>query len=147
MRIVLDTNVLVSAFISKLGHSARILDLVSMFEEIQLVLSEPILDEFEDVLSRDEVKERFGYSDRDLELLAQSVREISTIVESRSGFKIVKEDSKDDVVLNTAYDGKADYIVSGDHHLQNLKNFKGIKIVNSRQMMKIITRRFGEFII
>jgi len=147
MRIVLDTNVLVSAFISKLGHSARILDLVSMFEEIQLVLSESILDEFEDVLSRDEVKERFGYSDRDIELLAQSAREISTIVEARSGFKIVKQDPKDDVVLNTAYDGKADYIVSGDHHLQNLKNLRGIKIVNPRQMMKIITRRFGEFII
>jgi len=147
MRIVLDTNVLVSAFISKLGHSARILDLVSMFEEIQLVLSESILDEFEDVLSRDEVKERFGYSDRDIEFLAQSAREISTIVEARSGFKIVKQDPKDDVVLNTAYDGKADYIVSGDHHLQNLKNLRGIKIVNPRQMMKIITRRFGEFII
>ena len=147
MRIVLDTNVLVSAFISKLGHSARILDLVSMFEEIQLVLSESILDEFEDVLSRDEVKERFGYSDRDIELLAQSAREISTIVEARSGFKIVKQDPKDDAVLNTAYDGKADYIVSGDHHLQNLKNLRGIKIVNPRQMMKIITRRFGEFII
>ena len=147
MRIVLDTNVLVSAFISKLRHSARILDLVSMFEEIQLVLSESILDEFEDVLSRDEVKERFGYSDRDIEFLAQSAREISTIVEARSGFKIVKQDPKDDVVLNTAYDGKADYIVSGDHHLQNLKNLRGIKIVNPRQMMKIITRRFGEFII
>ena len=147
MRIVLDTNVLVSAFISKLGHSARILDLASMFEEVELVLSEPILDEFEDVLSRDEVKERFGYSNREIELLAQSVREISTIVEARPGFKIVKEDPKDDVVLNTAYEGKADYIVSGDHHLQNLKSFKGIKVMNPKQMMKIITRRFGEFII
>lgn len=147
MRIVSDTNVLVSAFISKLGHSAKILDLASMFEEIQLVLSESILDEFEDVLSRDEVKERFGYSNQEIELFARSVREISTIVEARSGFKIVKEDPKDDVVLNTAYDGKADYIVSGDRHLRNLNKFKGIKIVSPKQMMKIITRRFGEFMI
>ncbi len=147
MRIVLDTNVLVSAFISKRGHSARILDLALMFEEIQLVLSEPILDEFEDVLSRDEVKERFGYSNREIEFLAQSVRKISTIVEARPGFTIVKEDPKDDVVLNTAYEGKADYVVSGDHHLLNLKSFKGIKVISPKQMMNIITRRFGEFII
>ena len=147
MRIVLDTNVLVSAFISKLGHSARIIDLISMFEEIQLVLSELMLDEFKDVLSRDEVKARFDYSTQDIESFAQAIKDISTIVKIKSNFKVVEEDPKDDAVLNTAYDGKAEYIVSGDHHLQNLKRFKGIKIVSPKQMVKIIARRFGEFII
>lgn len=56
MKIVLDTNVLVSAFVSKLGYSAKIIDLISTFEEIRLISSEPILTEFKDVLSRDEVK-------------------------------------------------------------------------------------------
>jgi len=147
MRIVLDTNVLVSAFISKLGHSAKTLDLASMFEEIQLVLSDPILCEFKNVLSREEVKARFNYSTQDIESFAKSIKDTSTIVKIKSDFKVIKEDPKDDIVLNTAYDGKAEYIVSGNRHLQNLKRFKGIKIVNPKQMMKVITRRFGEFII
>ena len=147
MRIVLDTNVLVSAFISKLGHSAKIIDLISIFEEIQLILSEPILNEFKDVLFREEVKTRFHYSTHDIESFAKSIKDISTRVKIKSNFKVIKEDSKDDIVLNTAYDGKAEYIVSGDHHLQNLKMSKGIKIVNPKQMMKITTRRIGECII
>ena len=147
MRIVLDTNVLVSAFISKLGHSAKILDLVSMFEEIQLILSAPILIEFKDVLSREEVKPRFNYSSHDIESFAQAIKDISAIVKVKSNFKVIEEDPKDDIVLNTAYDGKAEYIVSGDRHLQDLKRFKGIKIVSPKQMMKITTRRFGEFIL
>ena len=147
MKIVLDTNVLVSAIISKLGQSARILHLISMVEEIELILSEPILEEFKDVLSRDEVKTRFDYSTSDIESFAKAINAISTIVEIKSNFKVIKEDPKDDIVLNMAYDGKAEYIVSGDHHLQNLKKFKGIKIVSPKQIMKIITKRFGEFII
>jgi len=53
MRITLDTNVLVSAFIAKHGHPALLLELAVTLEGIQLVLSEPILRELEDVLSRD----------------------------------------------------------------------------------------------
>lgn len=147
MRIVLDTNGLVSAFTSKLGHSAKIIDLISMFEEIQLVSSEPILGEFKHILSRDEVKARFNYSTRDIEAFARSIRDVSTIVKLKSNFKVIKEDQEDDVVLNTAYDGKVEYIVSGDHHLKNLRQFRGIKIVSPKQMMKLITRRFGELII
>jgi hypothetical protein len=68
-------------------------------------------------------------------------------VNIKSNFKVVVDDPKDDVVLNTAYDGKASYVVSGDHHLQELRRFKGIKIVSPNQMMRIVIRKFGEFII
>jgi hypothetical protein len=68
-------------------------------------------------------------------------------VNIKSNFKVVVDDPKDDVVLNTAYDGKASYVVSGDHHLQELRRFKGIKIVSPNQMMRIVMRKFDEFII
>src|SRR2546427_11267371 len=67
MKIVLDTNVLVSAFISKQGQPAAVLDLAVTFPEIELVLSQPILDEFKGVISRREVKERFGDADSTVE--------------------------------------------------------------------------------
>ena len=138
MRIVLDTNILVSAFTSKLGHSAKIIDLISMLEEIQLVSSEPILGEFKNILSRDEVKARFNYSTHDIEAFASSIRDASTIVKLKSNFKVIKEDREDDVVLNTAYSGRAGYIVSGDRHLIPLREFKGIKIVTVSEMLELL---------
>lgn len=147
MKVTLDTSVLVSAFISKQGSPAKILDIILTFPEIKLILSDQILAEFKEVMLRDKVRERFEYSEQEIESFVQAIKSISTVIRLESSFNVVKEDSKDDVVLNTAYDGKVEYIVSGDHHLQKLKRFGRIKIVNSKQMMKIITRRFGELIV
>ncbi len=146
MRVTLDTNVLVSAFISKRGHSTKVLDIVTTFEEITLVLSDGILEEFEDVMKRGEVRERFDYTKADVGEFAGAIRSIAEIVELRSTFKVVEEDPMDDMVLNTAYDGRADYIVSGDRHIKGVKKFRGIMIVSPREFMRIITRRFGELI-
>ena len=45
------------------------------------------------------------------------------------------------VVLNTAYSGKAKYIISGDRHLLALKEFKGIKIVTVNEMLKLLKQK------
>ena len=50
----------------------------------------------------------------------------------------MKEDPDDDVILRTAYDGKADYIVSGDNHLLSMGEFRGIKILAVDEMLKIL---------
>ncbi len=147
MRVVLDTNVLVSAFISKRGYPANILDLITTFEEMTLVLSDGILKEFSDVIAREEVRERFGYTASEIKGFVSAIRAVAEIVNVRSTFKVVEEDPKDDVVLNTAYDGKAAYVVSGDGHLQSVKKFRGTKVVNPKEFMGVITRRFGELMV
>lgn len=48
------------------------------------------------------------------------------------------QDSDDDVVLNAAYTGKEDYIVTGDKHLLSIEKFKKTKIVNITQMFEIL---------
>jgi putative PIN family toxin of toxin-antitoxin system len=147
MRITLDTNILVSAFISKEGQPAKILDLALTFQEIKLILPNAILREFREVMLGEEVRERFGYSTRDIESFVQNLRGVSSLVAARSRFKVVKDDPKDDMVVNTAVEGKAEWIVSGDAHLWKIRAFRGIRIVNSRQMLRIISRRFGRLII
>ena len=102
------------AFISKRGHSADILDLVATFEEISLVLSDEILKEFIEVMAREEVRTRFGYNKLDISELDEAIRGIAEIVKVESDFRAVEEDPEDDIVVNTAYDGKVDYIVSVD---------------------------------
>lgn len=147
MRITLDTNVLVSAFISKRGHPATILDLVGTFEEITLVLSDEILKEFVKVMTRKEVRKRFGHNTLDVSELERAIRGIAKIVKVESEFKVVEEDPEGDVIVDTAYDRKADYIVSGDKHLLKLRKFKGVHVVSPRVFLAIVTRRFGDLIL
>jgi len=147
MRVTLDTNVLVSAFISKRGHSADVLDLILTFDEITLILSNAILEEFMDVMSREEVAGRFDYDKTDITRFEASIRDVAEIVAVRSSLKVVREDPDDDVVVNTAIDGRADYIVSGDTHLRELKRFQGVRIVSPRAFLTILSKRFGDLIL
>ena len=147
MSVTLDTNVLVSAFISRDGTCADVLDLISTFEEIHLVLSEEILSEFEEVMKRNEVKSVLGYRVSDIVAFRVAVRGVAEIVKVKSAFKAVEEDPEDDTVVNTAIDGKAQYIVSGDKHLCKLKKFRGVSVVTPKGFLRLVAKRFGELIL
>ena len=149
MRIVLDTNVLVSAFISKDGNPAALLDVALTLPEIEVVLSDEILGEFGDILSRRKVRERLHYSKEDVSEFVRIIRNAVSIVKPTSNIKLVEEDpddDDDDVIINTAFDGKANYIVSGDNHLKEMKEFKGIVILSPKMMLDTIVKRFGDII-
>lgn len=146
MRITFDTNVLVSAFIAKHGHPRQLLELTLTLEQAELVLSESILNEFEKVLMRPEVKRRFMYTPRDVKTAVNALRKTAEIVRLKSTFRVMQEDPEDNVILTTAYDGNSEYIVSDDSHLLRLRKFKRIKITNPKQMIEIITHNFPEFV-
>ncbi len=57
------------------------------------------------------------------------------MVSVKSKFRVIKEDPKDDMIVNTAFDGKADIIVTGDKHLLRLESFKDIQIVMIETML------------
>ena len=56
----------------------------------------------------------------------------------KTKLKVVKEDPKDDMVIETAYDGHADFIVTGDGHLLELESFRGIKITTVEKALKLL---------
>lgn len=147
MRITFDTNVLVSAFISRDGTCADIIDLVSTFEGVRLVLSQEILSEFGEVVRREEVRSRLKYSEEDVIQFEEAVRGVAEVIEVRSSYRIIKEDPDDDVVVNTALDGRSQYIVSGDRHLTKLKGFRGVRIVKPKAFLRIMARKFGDLIL
>jgi predicted nucleic acid-binding protein len=93
------------------------------------------------------VRDRFSYTNQDVRRISQNLRASARIIPLESRFHAVKEDPKDDVILNTAYDGRSEYIVSGDRHLLKLRRFKGIVIVNPREMMEIISNKFPELVL
>jgi putative PIN family toxin of toxin-antitoxin system len=94
-----------------------------------------MLAELADVLARD----KFSIQSSQVDKFLSSLVRKSKMVSAGSRFKVISEDPDDDVVLNTAYNGKADYIVTGDRHLLSLKEFKRTKIVKVTQMLEIVS--------
>jgi putative PIN family toxin of toxin-antitoxin system len=131
LRVVLDTNVLVSALVGH-GKSRRLL--TKLFEGHEIVSSKQMLVELDDVPSR----RKFEFTRRQIdEFLLIMVRRsiVATVMECP---EIIAEDPDDDVVLATALEGEVGYIVSGDKHLLRLKEFKGIKIVIVGETLELL---------
>ncbi|MBI2937298.1 MAG: putative toxin-antitoxin system toxin component, PIN family [Thaumarchaeota archaeon] len=130
-RVVIDTNILISALLGP-GKSRQLVQ--KLLRKHTVILSRPMLAEVTDVLSRDKFAE---IKNQQTDRFISNLEHRSKIVNIRSNFKIVKEDPDDDIVINTAYSGKADYIVTGDNHLLTLKEFKRTKIIDTNQMLNI----------
>lgn len=136
LKIVADTNVLVSSLIKRGKPHELILRIDGI--DIRLISSSALMTELISVLAEERIAKYVTKSD--VERFLRYVGRRTTLVGVRSRFKVVKEDPKDDVVLNTAYGGGAEYIVSGDKHLMPLGEFKGIRIVTVRQMLDILKK-------
>jgi putative PIN family toxin of toxin-antitoxin system len=131
IRVVVDTNVLISALIKR-GKPNRLLR--KIIREHTLIMSIEILAELSDVLSRDKFMVKRSQVNQFLLVIAKK----SKIAAIRSPLKVVAVDPDDDAVISTAFYGKAEYIVTGDEHLLALKEFKNIQIITVNQMLNIL---------
>ena len=127
-RVVLDTNVLISAIISSKGSPAKILDL---WREgaFDLVFSEETLKELIDVMSRPKLLRITGINEDELNRLVSYLRNSSIVVDSSEDIAIAIEDPDDTKFISCAVQAGAKYIVSGDHHLLDVEKFEGTAIV------------------
>jgi putative PIN family toxin of toxin-antitoxin system len=137
LKIVADTNVLISSFVRKGKPHELILRIDGV--DVRLISSNPLMAELTSILAEERIAKYVTKEDGERFLTYVGRR--TTLVKIRSNFRVVKEDPKDDIVLNTAYSGKADHVVSGDKHLIPLKEFKGIGIVTVSEMLDILERR------
>jgi putative PIN family toxin of toxin-antitoxin system len=136
VRVVVDTNVLVSALLSN-GKPRRLV--FRLLEKHEVITSSQMLAELADVLSRG----KFGVTNSQVERFLSVLVGKSELVKVEQPPKVVQADPDDDVVLDTAYRGKADCVVSGDKHLLGLKEYKGIKVVGVNEMIGILGTREG----
>lgn len=123
-RVVLDTNVIVSAVIAQ-GKPRELLNR-GIENRFQIVTSEFILREFVTVLRQP----RFKTSEDEIQRVVLAMMQSSEVVKLESNFTVIKGDPADDMILNTAYDGRADVIVTGDKLLLSLGNFKKARILS-----------------
>ena len=131
-RAVPDTNILVSAFVFG-GLPAHFLELASC-DLFRPVTSPTLLDELDGIL-----RGRFRWSLTKADEVRNKIEATFDIVSTTISIAAIKDDPDDDRVLECAFAGQADYIVSGDKHLLKLAEYREIRILTVRQLMDILT--------
>lgn len=134
MRIVADTNILISATFWY-GTSYEIIEKVEN-KEIELIISKDIIKEFIEVLNSEEIQMKIKNKNLEMQRTVEKILSISIIVEPKKKFNFIKEDNEDNKILECAYEGKADFIISQDNHLLKLREFEGIKIISPDEFIK-----------
>ena len=128
MRVVLDTNVLISAFISAKGAPAQVFDLWQA-GLLEIVTSQEALDELQRVLTYPRIRGRLRFSDEQVQQYFLLLREYAVYLEDLSIPAVIAADPDDDVFLALALSSNAQYIVSGDGHLLDVGVYQDIAIV------------------
>jgi len=130
MRVVLDTNILISAIV--FGGKPKIILEKAIRGDIQLVLSDPILEELQGVL----LGKKFRYPTHVVVEIAQQLTSLAEIVYPEVEIVVIKNDPYDNRILECAVNGKAKYIVSGDSDLLLLKSYQNIDILTPDEFLK-----------
>jgi putative PIN family toxin of toxin-antitoxin system len=134
-RAVLDTNVLVSALIKPGGKPGQI---VAQHTKFEVILSDDILVEARDVLHRKHIQKRFHLPDDEIEEFLGALRTFSTMIIGAPVENVIPNDPPDNLVLACAVGGEANYLVSGNEHILNLDNYRGIKMVKPAEFLRIL---------
>lgn len=133
MKVVLNTNVLVSGTFWT-GYSFEILKLVDI-KKIILILSKEIITEYNKTIYSKEIIEKIENKNLIMSEIIKKVIEDAEIVEPAEKLDIIKEDIEDNKILECAVEGDADFIISQDKHLLNLKEYQGIKILTPEEFL------------
>ena len=138
---VLDTNVWLSGIFWK-GNPSKIIQLGET-GKIEIVITKPILEEILEILKRESKFQRF-LGDRRIvmEDLIRKILSISKFVETKSHIELIEKDPDDNKILEAAVESKADYIISGDAHLLDIKSFGETKILSPKQFLDLYYRDF-----
>ena len=128
MRVVLDTNILVSALLWR-GAPHRCL-LAVQAGLADLVISPPILEELRTVLVT-----KFRHTASDADEAIKLIRATADMVEISGRLRIVSDDSEDDKFVETAQVGRVECIVSGDRHLLALGPAAGMPVITAREFL------------
>ena len=132
LRVVLDTNILVSALIYN-GKPGQLLEL-ALDKQITIFTSKVLVSELQETLAK-----KFDFSEEKIKQIDQKLNKSFIVVYPKKSTNVLRDDD-DNRVLEAAVEGKCDYIVTGDKELLDLGSFKGIKIVAADKFLYIFKK-------
>ncbi len=134
IRAVLDANQFISALL-KPGSTPDIIMQLVRDEKLLLVISEKICNEIMRVLAYPKISSRIQASAEDLRHFMAKIRAVALFPSGNLPIEPLASDPDDTKYLICAVEGRADYIISGDHHLTDLKSFRGSRIVTPAEFL------------
>ena len=137
LRVVLDTNVIVSALLSPSGAPGRILERL-LGGAFELVMSPHLLDELKRALGYSKVKRYLRLTADERETLLAQLETIADPVQGDLALSVDVRDRQDLAVLAAAVEGRAEYVVTGDKDLLVLGQYEGIAIVSPRAFLDVL---------
>ncbi|KKU87848.1 putative toxin-antitoxin system toxin component, PIN family [Candidatus Gottesmanbacteria bacterium RIFCSPLOWO2_01_FULL_48_11] len=138
---VVDTNLFISALILPHSKPSRLITLWKQ-NKFTLITSDLLLRELKEVLARPKYEEIYDISPRKQQALITQIQQHARIVKNLTKPIIAIRDPKDLIVLATAIDGNADFLVTGDKDLLVLKNFPDIeplKVITADEFLKLLS--------
>lgn len=130
LKAVIDTNLSISGLFAKDSLSAQLQDLW-INQDFELVTSIEIIKEISRVLNYPRIKEHFKPKDKTIKRFFRLIFRKAIISKDIYHTDKIVDDPTDNKFLACALEKKADYIVSRDPHLRNLKHYHGIQIVDA----------------
>jgi len=131
MRVVLDTNIIVSAY---LGGVLEGIIVAWKSGKFTLVVSKEIAEEYLDVLRRPKLK----IEKTEIDDFAALLLDRAEFVIPLEALNVIEDDPSDNKFLEAAVAGNAKFIVSGDNHLLELESFQKISIIAARQFVDML---------
>jgi putative PIN family toxin of toxin-antitoxin system len=128
VRVVIDTNVIISRYWSPRGIASRVLGLLER-NAFELVLSADILAEYHRVLRYPDIQAFHRMSDAEIDRALDELVGVSIVIEPSERLAVIEDDPDDDIFLECAVEAKAQFIVSGNKHLLKLGAYRGIQIL------------------
>ena len=134
MNVVLDTNVFISGIFWKGNFCSQIIDAWRK-GKFTLVSSISIIEELTEILKDFKIQ----MPDDMIEEWKNMIIENSIIIETKNKINII-EHTSDNKFLEVAVEADAEYIISQDKHLLDLKGYKGIKILSPEDFLKVLEK-------
>jgi putative PIN family toxin of toxin-antitoxin system len=107
-----------------------------------IIMSEAIIEEINQTLAYPRLKRVYEDAGISRQELIEAVLRIGRLVEVKTKVNVVHEDVADNKFLECAFDGKADFLVSGDEHLLKMERYKKIRILSVRQFLRLLGSKF-----
>lgn len=138
MKIVVDANLFASGLIKPNSNPGKILDLVQQ-NQVELILSPAIIKEIKHILLYPKIQKYHRKTAQEIDEYFEDLLMFAWIVEGEEIVNAIKADPADNKYLACAYEGEADYIVSGDHHLLDLEAYQGIDVIKASAFLSILS--------
>ena len=138
MKLVLDTNTVVSGFLWR--NAPRLIIDAAVEGRITLATSTVLVDELAEVISRAKFARKIAEQGLSVSALLDRYTKLAARVTPTRIRRVVLTDADDDHVLACALAAQADWIVSGDSDLLNLKHYQGMRIIDAGEALRSLAQ-------